>query len=59
MKQDTLFEHKESTITCEETKTDTKEYQKLLEPLKKLEKTLDNTRIKNMCGFYNKPMHLK
>jgi hypothetical protein len=32
MKRDTLFEHKEVAITCEESMGDTNEYQKLLEP---------------------------
>ncbi len=59
MKQDTLFEHKESVITCEETMADGEEYWKLLEPLKKLKKTLDNIQIEKMCGFYHKPRHLK
>jgi hypothetical protein len=38
MKWNTLFEHKEFAITCEETMADAKEYWKLLKPLKKLEK---------------------
>jgi hypothetical protein len=38
MKRDTLFEHKEYTVTCEEIMANTKKYQKLLEP----PKTLDN-----------------
>ncbi len=32
---------------------------KLLKPLKKLEKTLDNIQIEKMCNFYYKPGHLK
>jgi hypothetical protein len=36
MKRDTLFEHKEFSITCEEIMIDVKEYQNLLEALKKL-----------------------
>ncbi len=59
MKQDTLFEHKEYVITCEETMVDGEEYQKLLEPSKKLKKALDNIQIEKMCGFYHKPGHLK
>ncbi len=42
MKRDTLFKHKESTITYEETMVDVEEYQKLLETLKKQKKTLEN-----------------
>jgi hypothetical protein len=38
MKRDILFEHKEATITYEETMRNTNEYQKLLEPLTKQEK---------------------
>jgi hypothetical protein len=34
MKRDTLFEHKESIVTFEETMVDVEEYQKLLEPPK-------------------------
>ncbi len=59
MKGDTLFKHKESTITYEITMVDAKDCQKLLEPLKKLETTLDETQIKNICGFCHKPGHLK
>jgi hypothetical protein len=32
MKRDTLFEHKEVAITCEESMGNTNEYQELLEP---------------------------
>jgi hypothetical protein len=32
MKRDTLFEHKEVVVTCEENVGDANEYQKLLEP---------------------------
>jgi hypothetical protein len=59
MKQDTLFKHKEFVVTYEETMANAKECWKLLEPPKKLEKALDNIHIKNMCGFYHKPRHLK
>jgi hypothetical protein len=59
MKWDTLFKHKESTVTYEETMADAKEYWKLLEPPKKLKKTPDNTQIKKMCNFYHKLGHLK
>jgi hypothetical protein len=38
MKRDTLFEHKEVAITCEESMGDVNEYWKLLEPLTKQEK---------------------
>jgi hypothetical protein len=38
MKRDTLFEHKEDAITCEESIGNTNEYQKLLEPPTKQEK---------------------
>jgi hypothetical protein len=38
MKRDTLFEHKETTITCEDNMGDMNEYQKLLEPPTKQEK---------------------
>jgi len=59
MKQDTLFDHKESVITCEKTMANGKEYWKLLEPSKKLKKALNNIWIEKMCGFYHKPGHLK
>jgi hypothetical protein len=42
IKQNTLFKHKEFAVTYEETMADVKEYQKLLELPKKLEKALDN-----------------
>jgi hypothetical protein len=35
------------------------EYQKLLEPLKKPKKALDNMQTERMCEFYHKPRHLK
>jgi hypothetical protein len=38
MKRDTLFEHKEATITCEESMGNINEYWKLLEPPTKQEK---------------------
>jgi hypothetical protein len=38
MKRDTLFEHKEAAITCEESMGDANEYHKLLEPLTKQKK---------------------
>jgi hypothetical protein len=38
MKKDTLFEHKEIVIICEESMGDANEYQKLLEPPTKQEK---------------------
>jgi hypothetical protein len=59
MKEDTLFKHKEFTVTFEETMENDEGYRKLLEPPKKLEKTPDNTRINKMCGFCHKPRHLK
>jgi hypothetical protein len=59
MKQDTLFEHKEFAVTYEETIANVEEYQKLLEPSKKLEKALDNTQIEKTCSFYHKLGHLK
>jgi hypothetical protein len=36
MKKDSLFEHKEVVITCEESMGNANEYQKLLEPLAKM-----------------------
>jgi hypothetical protein len=59
MKRDTLFEHKEFAVTYEKTMVDVEEYRKLLEPLKKPKKALDNTRIEKICGFYHKPRHLE
>jgi hypothetical protein len=59
MKQDTLFEHKESIIACEETMVDAKEYQKLLEPLKKQKTTLKTLWTERMCDFCYKPWYLK
>lgn len=59
MKQDTLFEHKESIIACEETMVDAQEYQKLLEPLKKQKTTLKTLWIERMCDFCYKPWYLK
>ncbi len=59
MKRDTLFEHKEFAVTCEEIMADGEEYRKLLEPPKKLKKALDNIWIENMCDFYHKLGHLK
>jgi hypothetical protein len=59
MKRNTLFKHKEFAITYEEPMENVAEYQKLLEPSKKLEKTSDNTWIKKMCDFCHKPGHLK
>jgi hypothetical protein len=38
MKKDTLFEHKEVGVTCEESMGNANEYQKLLEPPTKHEK---------------------
>jgi hypothetical protein len=59
MKRNTLFEHKESAITCEKTMENVEEYLKLLEPMKKLEKTPNNTLIENICNFWHKPRHLE
>ncbi len=59
MKRDTLFEHKEFVVTYEKIMVDVKEYKKLLEPWKKLEKTQDKIEIKKMCGFCHKSRHLK
>jgi hypothetical protein len=59
MKRNTLFKHKKSMVTCEEMMVDAKEYQKLLKPSKKLEKTLDNIQIEKMCDFCHNPGHLK
>jgi hypothetical protein len=42
MKRNTLFEHKEFTITYEDIMVDPKDYQKLLEPPKNPKKTPDN-----------------
>jgi len=53
MKHDALFEHKESTITCEETMANAREYRKLLKPQKKLKKALDHIQIEKMCNFYH------
>jgi hypothetical protein len=41
--RNTLFEHKESIVTYEETMADAKEYQELLEPPKKPKKAPNNT----------------
>jgi hypothetical protein len=38
MKRDTLFEHKEAAITCEESMGNTNEYKELLEPPTRQEK---------------------
>jgi hypothetical protein len=57
MKKDTLFEHKEATITCEESMGDTNEYQKLLEPPIKQEKNSKGRRTNVICGQCNKPKH--
>jgi hypothetical protein len=59
MKRNTLFEHKEFAITCEEIMVDVEEYRKLLKPRKKLEKTPNNTQIEKMCSFCHKPGNLK
>ncbi len=59
MKWNTLFEHKESIVTYEETMADAEEYQKLLEPPKKPKKAPNNNQIERICGFYHKPRHLK
>jgi hypothetical protein len=59
MKQETLFEHKKSTVTYEEIMVDVEKYQNLLEPPKKPKKTPDDARIKEMYNFYHKLGHLK
>jgi hypothetical protein len=41
--KNTLFEHKESTVTYEEAMAYAEEYQKLLEPPKKPKKAPNNT----------------
>jgi hypothetical protein len=38
MKQDTLFEHKEYEVACEETMADEEKYQKLFKPTKNQKK---------------------
>ncbi len=58
MKQNTIFEHKESMVTCEEIMVNV-EYQTLLESSKKPEKKLDNIRIKKTCNFCHKLGHIK
>jgi hypothetical protein len=58
MKQNTIFKHKESMVTCEEIMANVKEYQKLLEPLKILEKAPDNTQIEKMYNFCHKLGHI-
>jgi hypothetical protein len=58
MKQNTLFEHKESTVTYE-TMVDVKEYQKLLKPPKNPQKAPYNIQNERMCGFYHKLKHMK
>jgi hypothetical protein len=59
MKRDTLFKHKEATITCEESMGDINEYWKLLEPLTKQEKTSRRRKICVICGQCNKLGHSK
>ncbi len=58
IKKNTIFEHKESMVTCEEIMANVEEYQKLLKPPKKLEKTLDNIRIEKMYNFCHKLGHI-
>ncbi len=59
MKQDTLFEHKEFVVTCEEIMANAKEYKKLLQLPKIPKKTPSNTWNERMCSFYHKLGHLK
>jgi hypothetical protein len=53
MKKDTLFEHKEVAITCEESMGDTNEYWKLLEPPTKEEKVSEGRRTYVIYGQCN------
>ncbi len=50
MKWDTLFLHKEVAMTCKEKMGDANEYQKLLEPPPKSEKTKDSQKSKLICS---------
>jgi hypothetical protein len=50
MKRDTLFFHKEVAMTCKENMGDVNEYQKLLEPPPRPEKTRDSKKSELICG---------
>jgi hypothetical protein len=59
MKKDTLFEHKEVVITCEECMGDANEHQKLLEPPTKQEKVSEGRIIDVIYGQCYKSRHSK
>jgi hypothetical protein len=59
MKRDTLFEHKEATITCEKNMGDVNEYWKLLESPTKQEKASKGRQINLIYNQCNKSRHSK
>jgi hypothetical protein len=59
MKRDTLFEHKEFAIICEESMGNVNEYWKLLEPPIKHEKVIEGRWTDVICGQCNKSRHSK
>jgi hypothetical protein len=50
VKRDTLFFHKNVTMTCKTNMGDVNEYWKLLEPPPKLETTRDSKKGDSICG---------